>query len=201
MAKRKSTPKLAFFQKIQKYTPELMICLGVFALTVSIVHRQLYNRSLRLNAELLAQAQQQQLEETQRQQATPVHLQIGTYLNIGIESGTVQNNVWSVSPTQATYWSESGLPGFGGNIVIYGHNTRSILGPLRWVPKGEMIVLTTTAGEKVEYQITEIHEVNPNQVEFLQPTDEETVTVYTCSGFLDSKRYIVRAQRLGQPNE
>jgi len=45
-------------------------------------------------------------------------------------------------------------------------------------------------------QVKEIVEVKPDQVEYLLPTSEETLTLYTCSGFMDQKRFIVRGERV-----
>ena len=47
-----------------------------------------------------------------------------------------------------------------------------------------------------EYEIKEIKEVLPSQTETIAPTKEETLTLYTCSGFSDSKRLIVIAKRI-----
>ena len=46
------------------------------------------------------------------------------------------------------------------------------------------------------YEVVDIKEVYPNQTEVIEETDDETLTLYTCSGFADSKRLIVVAKRV-----
>ena len=46
------------------------------------------------------------------------------------------------------------------------------------------------------YEIKEIKEVFPNQTEVVAPTEDETLTLYTCSGFDDARRLIIIAKRV-----
>ena len=46
------------------------------------------------------------------------------------------------------------------------------------------------------YTVSEIKEVIPSQIEVIAPTPDETLTLYTCSGFGDSMRLIVIAKRV-----
>jgi len=41
--------------------------------------------------------------------------------------------------------------------------------------------------------VNKITAVYPNQVQIIAPTKNETLTLYTCTGFYDEKRLIVRA--------
>ena len=47
-----------------------------------------------------------------------------------------------------------------------------------------------------QYEVGEITEVSPNKTEVVAPTENEILTLYTCSGFSDSKRLIIVAYRV-----
>lgn len=103
------------------------------------------------------------------------------------------NGNWEVSPEKTSFLSQSARPGEGGNIILYGHNTRKILGNIRALKGGEIITLTTEDGKAHQYKVERMKESDPSDVSWLQPTDSEVLTLYTCSGIFDSKRFLVRA--------
>lgn len=197
MPRKKSLPNIYRF--VRRHTPELLIGLGVFALSLSIIHKKFYDRSLRLNAELAAIAQEQtMLDQARRAVSRPVAIQIGEIVSTTVDPGQIIDGEWSIAENAATFWTEGGYPGIGGNIVLYGHNTRTIFSRLRSTRVGQEIVITSADGSQHGYRVTEIHQVTPDRVDFLQPTQTEMLTVYTCTGFLDSQRFVVRAERLLQ---
>jgi sortase (surface protein transpeptidase) len=53
--------------------------------------------------------------------------------------------------------------------------------------------LLDAEGKTAKYIVSETKRVLPNAVEEVLPTDHEVVTVYTCTGFLDSQRFVVKA--------
>jgi len=57
-----------------------------------------------------------------------------------------------------------------------------------------LLAIATSDGETYSYKIKETKTVTPNAVEFVLPKDTETMTLYTCTGFLDSKRFMVIAE-------
>lgn len=163
--------------------------IGAFFMLVSSTHWVLRARSLRMESDLVAQFQEQQIETP----ITPTHISIQWFVDADIEPHIYQNNQWTTSTEKASYLSQSAQPGTDGNIIVYGHNTRAILGNIRALKGSETIVLTLSDGSIREYQISKIIEVSPTQTEFLKPTQTETLTLYTCSGFLDKNRFIVQA--------
>lgn len=101
---------------------------------------------------------------------------------------------WEISEEGASYLLKSGIPGKPGNTVIYGHNKRNILGPVLWIKKGAEIKLKNKDGENFTYEVMETKIVSPEQVKVLAPTEETILTLYTCTGFLDSQRFVVVAK-------
>ncbi|MBP7842385.1 sortase [Candidatus Woesebacteria bacterium] len=174
-----------------KNAPLLLIVVGAFLMSVSGLHWYFKYQSLSLDADLLSQHSQE------NQTATgfiPEHIYIQWFVDTPISEQVLIDTNWTISETDASYLRQSAQPGQPGNIIIYGHNTREILGNIRALKGTEIITITTKNGEKHRYKVSLITEVDPDQTEYLLPTNEETLTLYTCSGFLDKKRFIVQAK-------
>ena len=118
-------------------------------------------------------------------------------IDLAIEEGKIIDGVWQISNTTATHLVNSEVPGRNGNIVIYGHNLRTIFGKLVNVKKGDVIDLFAANGKKYEYKVSDILKVDPSDIEVVTPTKYPILTIYTCTGFLDSKRLVVKALPLG----
>lgn len=108
-----------------------------------------------------------------------------------ISDGFVQDNRWTISSTGVSYLVTSGKLGKVGNVVLYGHNTMEVLGGLWKVQKGDILEVTADGGKIYRYEIFERKEVKPNAVDILTQADDSRLTLYTCSGFLDSARFVV----------
>ena len=105
----------------------------------------------------------------------------------------IKNNQWEVTDNGVSYLKSSVIPGEVGNSIMYGHNWNNILGNLIKVKTGEKIEILFEDGSKKEFIITLIQEVKPHDVSILNNTIDSRITIYTCSGFLDSKRFVVTA--------
>lgn len=160
----------------------------------SALHTYLRDRSLRLQQHVV-QAYQQ--EERPQRKPRPTMIAIQWFLlNVAIEEQVYTNGEWTISQTKASHLASSANPEENGNIIIYGHNTREIMGNIRALKGNERIHVTTEDGEDHQYKITGLYEVDPQDTRYLQPTQEETLTLYTCSGLLDRKRFVVQAKPL-----
>ena len=124
----------------------------------------------------------------------PAHIRLGNLVDISVGLGHYRDDSWTNNLNQAVYWTGSALPGQGGNIIIYGHNTRNVFGNMLRVAGDEEITITLKNGRKREYQIMEVIEVNPNDTQVLEPRTDETLILYTCSGLFDSRRFVVLAE-------
>lgn len=111
-----------------------------------------------------------------------------------VSEGTAVNNRWTISPTGVSYLATSAVPG-SGNSVIYGHNLANVLGDLYLVEGGDPIYVILSTGGIVKYQVFEEKEVTPQSIEILEPSSDSRLTVYTCSGFLDTARFVVVAKQ------
>ena len=105
----------------------------------------------------------------------------------------INNNVWETTKIGVSYLSTSPVPGEIGNSVLYGHNYPNLLKDLTKVKVGDEIVIIFENGGEKKFEVRFTQEVGPNQSSILNPTDDRRITLYTCSGFLDSKRFVVTA--------
>jgi LPXTG-site transpeptidase (sortase) family protein len=178
-------------KNLKQNAPKLLILAGAFLISISGLHWILRYQALSLDTQLLAQHTEINQNNTNK---IPTHIYIEWFVDAPISEQVFENNNWTISETEASYLKQSAKPGESGNIIIYGHNKRNIMGNIRALKGSEIITITTKNGDKHLYKINLITEVNPDQTEYLLPTDKETLTLYTCSGFMDSKRFIVQAQ-------
>ncbi len=108
-----------------------------------------------------------------------------------ISDGFVTDNRWTVARSGVSYLTTSGGLGQAGNVVLYGHNTKDVLGGLWKVQNGDIVEVAASDGKVYKYEIFERKEVKPNAVEILDNVGDSRLTIYTCSGFLDTARFVV----------
>lgn len=129
------------------------------------------------------------------QQQGPQHIAISSLgINQAIVPGLITNNIWSVADAAANHLATSAVPGEAGNIIVYGHDDQDLFGPLEQAQVGQIITLTAHDGQAHHYRIETITTVNPHDVSLVQPTDDEILTAYTCTGFANSRRLIIQAR-------
>lgn len=184
-------------RKNKSLLPGLLFIVGTIFVGISTVHNLLRLRSLKLDRITVASYQQATPPQAVKK-PIPTHIFIQWFVNTGIEEEVYVGGKWTVSETQASYLSSSGKPGETGNLILYGHNKRSILGNLRALKGGEIIELTLDDDTTKRYRVESLKQVDPRNTELLRPTDTEVLTLYTCSGFMDSQRFVVRATPLNE---
>lgn len=134
---------------------------------------------------------------TQRTGVVPVYIKsypLG--VEIKIKESSVQNGVWQVFPDAVSHLDSSARIGESGNMILYGHNKDDVLGPIRHARIGGKIELKGSDGKTYGYEVVKTDTVDPNNLEYILPKSEEVLTLYTCTGFLDSKRFVVVAKRI-----
>lgn len=120
-------------------------------------------------------------------------------MDLPVIEAAVVGGFWELSETTASHGAGSANPGDIGNTVIFAHARDELFGPLRNIQKETQIYLFTK-DRWHQYAVVDIKLVDPNAVEVIAPTNDETLTLFTCSGFLDTKRLIVIAKpHLGRP--
>ncbi len=114
-------------------------------------------------------------------------------IDVPVYPATISNGQWPVIENGASYLSTSPLPGEKGNSVIYAHNWKNLFGNLVNTKPGEEVVITYKDGSKKTFVIEYTSTVSPNESTILAPSKDKRITLYTCTGFLDSKRFVVVA--------
>lgn len=117
-------------------------------------------------------------------------------LTLPVKQTRIVNGIWEVSDNSANHLLASAVPGDKGNIVIYGHNTAHILGSLKYLRPGDILIIKTEDEKNHEYKIWETKIITPNDTSDVQPKNYEMLTLFTCSGFLDTKRLVIHAEPL-----
>jgi LPXTG-site transpeptidase (sortase) family protein len=116
-------------------------------------------------------------------------------IDLSIIEAPVVAGYWELSETTASHGVGSANPGQIGNTVIFAHARTGLFAPLRNIKKSQLIYVLTK-DRWYRYQVDQIKEVKETQTQVVAPTTSETLTLFTCSGFLDSKRLIVTAKPL-----
>lgn len=113
--------------------------------------------------------------------------------HLDIFPSVIKNNQWQTTGKGVSYLSTSPLPGKTGNSVMYGHNWKSILGDLPKVKPGDEIIVVFGNNTSKHFVVTTTAVVNSDQASIIMPTKDNRLTIYTCTGFLDTKRFVVVA--------
>lgn len=126
----------------------------------------------------------------------PLRIIVPSYkVDLSIVEAQVVNGYWELSETTASHGVGSANPGEIGNTVIFAHARDELFGPIRYIKKDEDIYILTK-DRWFRYRVAETKLVDPSQIEHIKSSDAEELTLFTCSGFLDTKRLIVHAKPL-----
>ena len=97
------------------------------------------------------------------------------------------------------HYPQTPLPGQPGNAAIAGHRTTygAPFGEVESLQPGDPILVSTLQGQ-FRYEVRETKVVTPSQVEVLDPTEDNRLTLTTCHPrFSAAKRLIVIAELKG----
>lgn len=132
-------------------------------------------------------------EKINKSKNPPVRIIIPSLdIDLPVKEAKVVKGYWEVFESVAGFGLGSSYPDDIGNQVIFAHARKGLFLPLKNAKVGQMVYVLTR--EKwYSYKIDQIKEVLPSQTEVIAPTTEAILTLYTCSGFSDSKRLIVKA--------
>lgn len=137
-----------------------------------------------------------QANDKQKDKLPPVRIVIpSANIDLPVKEAKVVKGYWEVFPDRAGFGMGSTYPGEIGNQVIFAHARTGLFLPLKKVKVKDKIFVSTKT-KLFTYKVIAIKEVNPNNTDIIGVTDEKTLTLYTCTGFSDSKRLIVIATEM-----
>ena len=168
-----------------------LLIVGSLVLSTSLVHRFFYYRSLRLQDNIVKAYRWED-----ENKLNPIRLKVWDMIDVKVDEAPYVNGNWVISNDSATHLANSAGIGEQGNMIIYGHNRPEILSNIRILKGGEKLSFVGSDGEEYVYQVEFGLEVGQGETDLLEETDEHVLTLYTCSGVLDSRRYVVRAKLL-----
>lgn len=117
--------------------------------------------------------------------------------SVGIDLPVIPSEIkegqWETTDKGVSFLKSGIIPGERGNSIMYGHNWESLLGPLIGIKAGDTMTVVFTSGEKKTFVVAGIMTVTPDQTHILNETSDRRITLYTCTGFMDSKRLVIVA--------
>lgn len=127
-------------------------------------------------------------------QVYPVRIIIPSLnIDLNIFPAKITKGRWEATTKGVSYLASSPIPGSLGNSILYGHNFSNLLGSLVKAKPGEEIEIFFNDKTKKTFMIKYAQVVSPSQTSVLAQTQDRRMTLYTCTGFLDSQRFVVTA--------
>jgi LPXTG-site transpeptidase (sortase) family protein len=165
----------------------VLIALGIFLFLFGTFTRtQIYSN-------FLFTAREQPKKEFSPE--APVAISIPSVkINTEVVEGGIHNGNWVLSDSKALFLPTSGKVGEGYNTVIYAHNTEKLFGSLKKIKIGDVIILSNAGSRQFVYRVITHENVDPKDLKKLYSEEENVVTLFTCDGWFDSERLLVRAK-------
>ena len=171
----------------------ILLSIGFLGLLLfSVLIYQRYNpQNLAFNIEVAA------TETNKVSSSKPVGIVINSInLSLPITESEIKDNKWQSSGNSISYLKTSSIPGENGNSILYGHNWPNLLGNLKTTKPGEIITIIYSDSSSKNFEIEYTTIVDPSETSILKNSEDKRITLYTCTGFLDSKRLVVVAKLL-----
>lgn len=115
-------------------------------------------------------------------------------LDLPIIPAKLDRGKWEATTKGVSYLISSPIPGEKGNSILYGHNWQNLLGNIVKLKPGQIITIKYRNGSLKNFRIDSTVLVSPKEVAILAASETPQITIYTCIGFLDSKRFVVVAK-------
>ena len=113
-------------------------------------------------------------------------------IDLKVTPAKLVNGYWQTTESGASQGEGTANPGTGGNVVVFAHARQGLFYNLKDVKKDE-IIYVFTKDRWFRYKVSEVRQVFPKDIATVAPTKHEVLTLFTCSGFFDEKRLIVKA--------
>ncbi len=124
----------------------------------------------------------------------PTHITISSQeISTPITPAYITSGQWETSDTSISLLSNPETINTSAGAILYGHNWNSLFGKLDETNIGDKVELIFSDSSKKTYYIQTKTVVHPRDVAALKEGD---LILYTCTGFLDSKRLIVWATQV-----
>lgn len=133
---------------------------------------------------------------------SPIGIEIASInLDAKIVQGGFVNGEWILSDDEALYLPTSGKIGEGYNTIIYAHNTTELFGSMKAVSVGDLITITDNEGKDFNYSVFLKENIDPQDLKKLYSDEEDIITLFTCDGWFDQERLLVKARLMAGKNK
>lgn len=148
----------------------------------------------RNNPSRISFADYAQAQSKSRSEIFPTRVQIERVgIDLPLYPSEIVNGKWGDTKKGASYLLTSPVPGEDGNSVIYAHNYPVLFGSLTKTVVDDTVTITYSDGTSKKFVIVATKIVDPTDTGVIGKSPEKRLTLYTCTGFLDSKRFVVSA--------
>jgi LPXTG-site transpeptidase (sortase) family protein len=173
-----------------KLLSRLFISVGIFFYILGIYNIWLVNNPNRLAFTQYSYAQEVKV----REKILPQRIIIpNAHIHLPIIPSEIIDNEWQTTQHGASYLYSSPIPGEKGNSIIYGHNWASLFGNLVSVVPGDEVIVEYQDDTRKTFVVKYTSVVTPETYSILAPTEDKRITIYTCTGILDSHRFVAVA--------
>jgi LPXTG-site transpeptidase (sortase) family protein len=173
----------------------LLIIFGILWCLMGGYYLWQRNQPQRLQFQHFEQKQQIVQKDGDNQDVSPPQQVIikDVAINLPLIPSKVTDDSWETTYQGASYLASSPIPGQEGNSIIYAHNWMSLFGNLTKVKPGQTVEIVYANRSKRKFIVSKTAVVSPTESTILAQSKDKRVTLYTCTGFLDSKRFVVVA--------
>jgi LPXTG-site transpeptidase (sortase) family protein len=114
-------------------------------------------------------------------------------LDLPVIPANLRDKYWDATTKGVSYLSSSPIPGTKGNSILYGHDWPNLLGNIHKLKPGQTISIKSANRKVNDFIIHTTAIVSPDDVSILAPSENAKITLYTCMGFFDDRRFVVTA--------
>ncbi len=115
-------------------------------------------------------------------------------VTLPIYKSTLKRGVWETSSRGISHANTTPIPGEPGNSILYGHNWPNMLKNLPKLQPGDEVIIRHSSDRSAVFLITDTATINPEDTSLTRQTPDTRITLYTCTGWLDSSRFVVIAK-------
>ncbi len=116
-------------------------------------------------------------------------------IKVAVTPGGIDQGNWILSEDKALFLPSSGLLGEGFNTIIYAHKREGLFVNLKKVTLGDKIWLEDQTGKSFIYKVYSVENIDPTNLEKLKSKTPNNLTLFTCDGWFDQSRLMVKAKR------
>jgi len=113
-------------------------------------------------------------------------------INLPVKKAKIVSETWEVLNDAASYGELTTFPGEIGNTVIFSHAVSSLFGDLPKIRNGDFVYILTDS-YTFTYKIVKTNSVQPDDIGILASGNEKALTLYTCEGTADERRFTAKA--------